>query len=52
MNALILSALLGVIMMFSGILLKQKSAIRNVAISRIGCFIACEYPGNVRHCYF
>lgn len=33
MNALIVSALLGVIMMFSGILLKQKSAIRNVAIA-------------------
>ena len=33
MNALIVSALLGVIMMFSGILLKQKRAIRNVAIA-------------------
>lgn len=33
MNALILSAILGVIMMFSGILLKQKSAIRNIAIT-------------------
>ena len=33
MNALIISALLGVVMMFSGILLKQKSAIRNVAIA-------------------
>ena len=33
MNALIVSALLGVIMMFSGIMLKQKSAIRNVAIA-------------------
>jgi NADH-quinone oxidoreductase subunit N len=32
MNALILSAVLGVIMMFSGILLKRKSAIRNLAI--------------------
>ena len=32
MNALILSALLGVIMMFSGIVLKQKSAVRNVGI--------------------
>jgi NADH-quinone oxidoreductase subunit N len=32
MNALILSAVFGVIMMFSGILLKQKSAIRNIAI--------------------
>jgi NADH-quinone oxidoreductase subunit N len=33
MNALILSAVLGVIMMFSGILLKQKSAVRNIAIA-------------------
>lgn len=32
MNALILSALLGVVMMFSGVLLTQKSAIRNIAI--------------------
>ncbi len=32
MNALIVSALLGVIMMFSSFLLKQKSAVRNVAI--------------------
>ncbi len=35
MNALIISALLGVVMMFSGILLKQKSAIRTVAIAGI-----------------
>lgn len=33
MNALIISALLGVVMMFSGILLKQKSTVRNVAIA-------------------
>lgn len=33
MNALILSAVLGVVMMFSGIVLKGKSAIRNVAIA-------------------
>lgn len=33
MNALLLSAILGVVMMFSGILLKSKSAIRNVAIA-------------------
>ncbi len=33
MNALILSAVLGVIMMFSGILLKQKAAVRNIAIA-------------------
>lgn len=33
MNALLLSAVLGVVMMFSGIVLKQKRAIRNVAIA-------------------
>jgi len=33
MNALILSAIFGVIMMFSGIALKQKSIIRNIAIA-------------------
>jgi NADH-quinone oxidoreductase subunit N len=33
MNALILSAVFGVIMMYSGILLKQKSAVRGVAIT-------------------
>jgi NADH-quinone oxidoreductase subunit N len=31
MNALILSAVLGVVMMFGGLLLKQKSAVRNIA---------------------
>ena len=36
MNALVLSAILGVVMMFSGIWLKQKSAIRNIAIAAIG----------------
>src|SRR5215475_2555819 len=33
MNALVLSAVFGVIMMFSGVLLKQKSAVRNIAIA-------------------
>ena len=33
MNALILSAVLGVVMMFSGILLKRKAAVRNVALA-------------------
>lgn len=32
MNALVLSAVLGVIMMFSGIWLKQKKSVRNIAI--------------------
>ncbi|HYM95543.1 MAG TPA: NADH-quinone oxidoreductase subunit N [Chitinophagaceae bacterium] len=33
MNALILSAVLGVIMMFGGIMLKQKKSIRNLAVA-------------------
>ena len=40
MNALILSALLGVIMMYSGILLKQKSAVRAVAIAGMVLLVA------------
>jgi NADH-quinone oxidoreductase subunit N len=32
MNALLLSSVLGVIMMFSGVVLKQKSAVRNIAV--------------------
>lgn len=32
MNALLLSVLFGVVMMFSGIVLKQKNAVRNVAV--------------------
>lgn len=40
MNALIISALFGVIMMFSGILLKDKNAIRNIAIAGIVLLLA------------
>ncbi|MEI9810371.1 MAG: NADH-quinone oxidoreductase subunit N [Bacteroidota bacterium] len=39
MNALILSAVLGVVMMFSGILLKQKSAVRNIAVAGMGLLL-------------
>jgi NADH-quinone oxidoreductase subunit N len=35
MNALILSAVFGVIMMFSGIMLKRKNAVRNIAVAGI-----------------
>ena len=38
MNALIISAIMGVVMMFSGILLKQKSSVRTVALT--GLFAA------------
>jgi len=37
MNALIISAIMGVLMMFSGILLKQKSSIRGLALT--GLFV-------------
>jgi len=39
MNALIISAVLGVVMMFSSILLKQKNMIRNVAIAGVGLLL-------------
>ncbi len=39
MNALLLSAVLGVIMMFSGIMLKQKSSVRNIAIAGMGLLL-------------
>jgi NADH-quinone oxidoreductase subunit N len=42
MNALLLSAVLGVIMMFSGIVLKQKSAMRNIAIGGMFLLVLCN----------
>jgi NADH-quinone oxidoreductase subunit N len=50
MNALILSAVFGVIMMFSGIMLKQKTAVRNVAIACMILLLAAniiEMSGTV-----
>jgi NADH-quinone oxidoreductase subunit N len=50
MNALILSAVLGVVMMFSGIVLKQKGAILNVAIAGLIALLAVnvlEMSGTV-----
>ncbi|NOT49696.1 MAG: NADH-quinone oxidoreductase subunit N [Chitinophagaceae bacterium] len=50
MNALVISAVLGVVMMFSGILLKQKSAVRNVAIAGMVLLLivnVLELCGNV-----
>jgi len=38
MNALIILAVMGVIMMFSGLLLKQRSAVRGIAL--VGLFVA------------
>lgn len=38
MNALIILAVMGVVMMFSGLLLKQRSAVRGVAL--VGLFVA------------
>ena len=39
MNALLLSSVLGVIMMFSGILLQQKSVVRNIAIGGLSALL-------------
>jgi len=39
MNALILSAVLGVVMMFSSILLKQKSTVRGIAITGLAVLL-------------
>jgi len=39
MNALIISAVFGVIMMFSGVMLKQKNVIRNIAIAGISLLL-------------
>jgi NADH-quinone oxidoreductase subunit N len=47
MNALIILAVIGVVMMFSGLLLKQRSAIRGVAL--IGLFVAIVF--NIMETY-
>ncbi len=47
MNAIILSAILGVVMMFSGILLKQKQAIREPGICRTFYCHCFERNGNL-----
>lgn len=39
MNALLLSAVLGVVMMFSSVLLKQKSAVRGIAITGLAVLL-------------
>jgi NADH-quinone oxidoreductase subunit N len=47
MNALIILAVMGVVMMFSGLLLKQRSAIRGVAL--VGLFVAIVF--NIMETY-
>jgi NADH-quinone oxidoreductase subunit N len=50
MNALIISAILGVIMMFTGVLLKQKKAVRGIAITGSALLLVAnilEMSGNV-----
>lgn len=50
MNALIISAILGVVMMFSGILLKQKRTVRGIAIGGAALLLAVnilEMSGRV-----
>src|SRR5436190_1201620 len=42
MNALVLTAVLGVVMMFSSIWLKQKSAIRSLALAGIGLLLVAN----------
>jgi NADH-quinone oxidoreductase subunit N len=42
MNALVLTAVLGVVMMFSSIWLKQRSAVRNVALAGIGLLLVAN----------
>ncbi len=42
MNALLLSAIFGVIMMFSGILLKSKSSIRAIAIAGLAVLLVAD----------
>ena len=42
MNALILSAILGVVMMFSSFLLQSKAAVRNTGIAGMALLIAAE----------
>ena len=42
MNALVLSALLGVVMMFGGLLLKTKSAVRNLAIAGMALLLVAN----------
>ena len=42
MNALIMSAILGVIMMFSGIVLKEKRIVRNIAITGVLLVLAAN----------
>ena len=42
MNALLLSAILGVVMMFSGILLKSKIVVRNLAIAGLGLLLVAN----------
>jgi len=40
MNAIIISALMGVVMMFSGIITKNKSVIKNTALAALVVLLA------------
>lgn len=52
MNALLISAVFGVIMMFSGILLKQKAAIRGVAITGMILLLAVNIMETYGQVFF
>ena len=52
MNAIIISALLGIIMMFSGIVTQSKSAIRNTAILGLALLLVANYMDMMGHHLF
>src|SRR5258708_16835438 len=49
MNAIILSAVWGVVMMFSGIFTKSKTAIRNVAVLGLALLLVVNYADMIGH---
>src|SRR5215475_7249083 len=52
MNAIILSAVWGIIMMFSGIFTRNKAAIRNVAILGLVVLLYANYSDMTGHHWF
>jgi NADH-quinone oxidoreductase subunit N len=49
MNAIVLSAIWGIVMMFSGIFTKSKTAIRNVAVAGLALLLAVNYADMIGH---
>src|ERR1700761_1870588 len=52
MNAIVLSAIWGIVMMFSGIFTSSKSAIRNVAIVGLALLLAANYADMMGYHFF